>query len=227
MATHPTRATPLPPAERREALIEATVPLLMTHGTDVTTKQLAEACGVAEGTLFRVFPDKESLIEAAISRAFDPAPMLAELAAIDRRPPLEERLAVVVGILVDRLSRTIALVHAVRLGGPDPRPALSRAARQAFRAGRSKADFAADVERTNSLVIEAIADVIDDDADQLRCTPREAGRVLRLLVFSGIHPGISGGPPLSEDQIIDFLLNGVRRHPPDYTNDAADNDGDH
>ncbi|MDP9219548.1 MAG: TetR/AcrR family transcriptional regulator [Actinomycetota bacterium] len=209
MATHPTRATPLPPAERREALIEATVPLLMKHGTDVTTKQLAQACGVAEGTLFRAFPDKESLIGAAIGRAFDPAPLLAELAALDRQAPLEERLIGVVRILIGRFSRTIALLNAVRLGGGDPRPVMRHAARHA--GGKNDAHCAApDHERINALIIDGIADVIAGEADQLRCTPREAGRLLRLLVFSGIHPGISGGPALSEEQIIDFLLNGVR-----------------
>jgi len=203
-----TRATPLPPAERREALIEATVPLLMKHGTDVTTKQLAEACGVAEGTLFRVFPDKESLIGAAIGRAFDPAPLLAELAALDRRTPLEERLAAVVALLISRFSRTIALLHAVRLGGGDPRPVLARAARHAT--GSKDHCGRPDHEGITALVIDGIADVLAGDADRLRCTPHEAGRLLRLLVFAGIHPGISGGSPLTEEQIIDFLLNGVR-----------------
>lgn len=205
-----TRATPLPPAERREALIEATIPLLMTKGTGVTTKQLAEACGVAEGTLFRVFPDKDSLIEAAIGRAFDPAPVLAELAAVDRQTPLPERLTAVVRILTARFTRTLALLNAVRLGGGDPRPVIRRVARQ----GRPEGEACpqTDFQRINDLIIAAIANVIAADADQLRCTPQEAGRLLRLLVFSGIHPGISGGPPLKEEQIIDFLLNGVRRH---------------
>ncbi len=197
MPAHPPRAAPLPLAERRESLIEATVQLLISRGTDVTTKQLAEACGVAEGTLFRVFPDKESLIEAAIHRAFDPTPLLADLAGVDRLLPLEERLTAAVRILVARFSRTIALLHAVRLGGSEPRSAIHHA---------KKPDF----ERNNTLIIEAIAAVIAADADRLRCTPYDAGRLLRLLVFAGIHPGISGGSPLTEEQIIDFLLNGVR-----------------
>jgi AcrR family transcriptional regulator len=210
MSSQPTRAIPLPPAERREALIEATIPLLMSKGTGVTTKQLAEACGVAEGTLFRVFPDKDSLIEAAIGRAFDPAPVIAELAAVDQETPLQERLTEVVRILTARFTRTMALLNAVRLGGGDPRPVISRIARR----GRPEdASAETDFQRIHTLIITAIADVIAEDADQLRCTPMEAGRLLRMLVFSGIHPGISGGPPLSEEQIIDFLLNGVRRHP--------------
>ena len=41
--------------------------VLRLYGRDVTTAQIAMAAGTAEGTLFRVFPDKESLIQAAIA----------------------------------------------------------------------------------------------------------------------------------------------------------------
>src|SRR5690606_7898091 len=58
------RATPLPPEDRRQAIIEAVVPLLIEHGPTATTRQIAEAAGVAEGTLFRVFPDKRALLFA-------------------------------------------------------------------------------------------------------------------------------------------------------------------
>ena len=55
-----TRATALPPSERRAEIVAATLPLLLAHGAAVTTRQIAEAAGIAEGTIFRVFPDKES-----------------------------------------------------------------------------------------------------------------------------------------------------------------------
>ena len=40
------RARPLAPADRREAIITATRPLLYEHGRDTTTKLIAEAAGI-------------------------------------------------------------------------------------------------------------------------------------------------------------------------------------
>ena len=57
------------PDDRREALVDATIPLLHEHGRTVTTKQIADAAGVAEGTIFRAFGSKDDLIHAAVTDA--------------------------------------------------------------------------------------------------------------------------------------------------------------
>ena len=82
----------------------ATLPLVATHGPNVTTRQIAEAAGVAEGTIFRVFPDKDALIRAALDAVLDPAPLLDELARVDLTLPLEERLVQVVDYCNDDWS---------------------------------------------------------------------------------------------------------------------------
>ena len=77
------RARPMTPEDRREALVEATIPLLHEHGRGVTTKQIADAAGVAEGTIFRVFDSKDDLVTAALEKALDMEPFLADLESID------------------------------------------------------------------------------------------------------------------------------------------------
>ena len=48
-------------------MIAATRQLILDHGPEVTTRQVAEAAKVAEGTLFRVFPTRRDLIAATIA----------------------------------------------------------------------------------------------------------------------------------------------------------------
>src|SRR4051795_3490825 len=75
------RATPMAPDERRRAIVDAVVPLLLEHGDDVTTRQIAEAAGIAEGTIFRVFDDKAALLLEAAREIMNPATGRADLAA--------------------------------------------------------------------------------------------------------------------------------------------------
>src|SRR6476620_10808278 len=96
----------------------ATEPLLERFGREVSTRQIAEAAGVAEGTIFRAFPTKEALIDAVLDEAFDQSGTLAELAEVDGTLDLEPRLVAVVTLMQDRLRRVFALVHALQLERP-------------------------------------------------------------------------------------------------------------
>ena len=95
------RAAALPPEERRAAIIAAIQPLLVEHGEMVTTRQVAEAAGVAEGTIFRVFADKDELVAAALDAALDMRAMEDAIASIDRDQAFE-------GQLVEATERIIA-----------------------------------------------------------------------------------------------------------------------
>ncbi len=97
------RAAALPVEERRHAIIAAALPLFLEQGAAVTTREIAQAAGIAEGTIFRVFDDKTALLDAVIAAALDPAPTEAAIEEIDATLPFEERLVAAVEILRQRV----------------------------------------------------------------------------------------------------------------------------
>src|SRR3954468_14690552 len=86
------RAAALPTEERRSTIVAATLPLFLEQGSAVTTRAIAQAAGIAEGTIFRVFPDKTALLDAVIEAALDPTPADVAIARIDPGLPFEDRL---------------------------------------------------------------------------------------------------------------------------------------
>jgi AcrR family transcriptional regulator len=71
-------------AARREAILEASLRLFAEHGLHgVTTRQIAEACGISEALLYRHFPGKESLYRELQTSCIGSSRQLAErLAAL-------------------------------------------------------------------------------------------------------------------------------------------------
>src|SRR5690242_6872574 len=67
------RAASMSPDDRRKAILGALLPLIVERGGEVSTREIAQAAGIAEGTIFRVFPDKKSLLMAAAEEAINPA----------------------------------------------------------------------------------------------------------------------------------------------------------
>jgi AcrR family transcriptional regulator len=189
------RARPLPPDERREMLVRATLPLLAEHGMKVTTRQIAQAAGVAEGTIFRVFPDKDALIRAAVQQALDPEPTLEQLRAIDLDLPMRVRLLQLTSVLQGRFIRVFNLMLAFRMHPPTENLEHQRTA----------------AHTANQLVVAEVVRLLEPDRDQFRLPVAEVARVVRLLVFSGSHPLITDGNLLTADEITTVILDGVRQ----------------
>ncbi|MGC5015179.1 TetR/AcrR family transcriptional regulator [Streptosporangium sp. DT93] len=188
------RASPLPPDERRAALIASTLSLVLAHGPDVSTRQIAQAAGVAEGTIFRVFATKDELVNAAVSSAFDPAPLLEELRSVDGTAPLEARLVAAAEIMQRHTRRIFHLMSTLGAVG----------AAEAERTHRQRMEHAEFSHR-------AIVDLIVPDRDLLRCEPGGVAQRLKLLTIASSHPAFVETDPMSPADIVSLLLDGVRR----------------
>ena len=203
------------PEQRRAAIVGSTLALIRQHGAQVSTRQIAEAAGVAEGTIFRVFPNKDALICAAKDAAFDPGPVVQQIRAVPADQPLEQRLLQVASILQERLRSVIELLTVLRLGAP---PGEGREARADTGAARAASRAGPEVtghppRPDHAPILEAIADLVRPDRDQLTCEPEQVARLIRLVCFAGSHPRIADGVPLTPQEVVGLLLDGVRAHP--------------
>jgi len=186
------RARPMSPEERRSELTDVTLRLLRVHGRAVTTRQIAEAAQVAEGTIFRVFDSKDDLVDAALVRAFEPGDVVARIEDIDPDQPLSARLLSLVAILQQRFRATFELMQKVELVGP-PHHLHDSDEANAWRA------------RLEAM----LTGVVGDDRDQLAVPVDHFVHVLRLLTFAGSHQKIADGRLLTPEQIVETVLLGL------------------
>ncbi|MFE0174964.1 TetR/AcrR family transcriptional regulator [Streptomyces sp. NPDC059002] len=188
------RAPSLEPEERRAAIIAATLPLLLEHGVPVTTQQIARAAGIAEGTIFSVFPDKQSLIHATVLSSFEPTPIVTAIQAIDPGLALRERLAAVIGIIADQLVATEPLVVALR-GQSAP--------------AEVKEPFMAEVARYRQRLVATVAEVVEPDRGILSRPPAAVAQLVVAMVFATTRGTFGLGEALGTSEIATLLLDGV------------------
>jgi AcrR family transcriptional regulator len=216
------RAPALPPDERRAAIIDAAIPLLRQSGRRVTTREIADAAGIAEGTLFRVFDTKDDLIQAVVDHVMDVSDTIDTIRAIDGFQPLPERVRACVTILSTRLKSVFEIMVALHpRGKPEDAPdGRQTGPSRGTEHEHSHARAAHDARQAQ--LLDAIASVFEPSSTLLTCTPHRAAGLLRILAFSGAHPMIAGSEHLTADEITDVLLHGIVRAGPA----GADNDPD-
>ncbi|MDQ2755378.1 MAG: TetR/AcrR family transcriptional regulator [Actinomycetota bacterium] len=222
------RATALPPGERRARLVDAARDLIAARGTVPTTREIAEAAGVAEGTIFRVFQTKDDLVDAVAASAFCPALFRRGLDAVDIELPLRERLIALVTLLQQRFVDVFGLMAALGLTVPPafppdahehcspelghvgvvPRVTDAAAGPRGVRPVGRSPEKDHHHEDDDHRALEMLR-YLEPDAGRLRCPPGRLLHYVRLLTFAGSHQHLADGVLLTPDEIVDVLLTGV------------------
>ena len=180
------RAPALSVEDRQAMLIDVVTPLLLLHGRAVTTKQIAERAGIAEGTIFRAFGSKDELIRAAIDRHLDPEPFRARLRLVDLELPLEERVTAIVTLMRERFTTVFTLMSALGATGPPPH------------GDDGRREFA-----------EIIARSLATDLAQLTVSPARAAQIIRMISLAASVPQIRNGEPFDDGEIAELILYGI------------------
>lgn len=192
------RAPGMSPDQRRAMIVAAALPLVAEYGAAVTTSRIARAAGIGEATVFRVFKDKDEVLDACLAEVTDPDHVLRELASIPRDEPLPVRLAEAAAVIRAHLERMGTVLSALYASG--------------HRRGRSAGDRPSPGGRATSAqaVHDAVTALIEPDRAALRLAPEKAAAILLGMLSPWRVPPPGDAEP-TPGELIDVLLHGVLR----------------
>ena len=208
------RAAPLPRDDRRSAIVAALVPLLVERGGEVSTREIARAACIAEGTIFSVFADKRSLLLAAAEEAINPERGQEHFdEAMAGAVTLREKVVIAASRVLDRMQLTMSVMTAVRphlvaAFHEAQDGAKGGAAGQGKRPTMGPPDF---VLKAQEDLHHRLTGLFEVHRDELSSEPAVAAMALRSLIFGASRPELGMATVLDAEQIADLLLDGVRR----------------
>jgi AcrR family transcriptional regulator len=205
-------------AERnRQRILRAASEVFTTRGLQATLDDVARQAGVGVGTVYRRFPDKESLIDALFEARVESIVALAEqaLAEPDSWTGLVNMLEGAATLLTrDRGLREIFMFATygrdrVELARGRLLPMATRVIERAQRDGKLRADM----RPTDLPLIEFMLGTTAQYAANVR--PEIWRRYLALLL-DGLRPSREGTSPLPEDALSPAeMAASMRSQPPD------------
>ncbi|MFD5727621.1 TetR/AcrR family transcriptional regulator [Streptomyces sp. NPDC058368] len=185
------RAPAMSPEQRRAMIIQTAIPLIAEYGSAVTTAKIARAAGIGEGTIFRVFADKDELMQACVAEALSPEHAIRELDAIDLTQPLSDRLVEAAEALQAHMARMGAILGSLgHGGGKHPGPVRG--------AGRNE---------SSARIRAAVAELLGPDRDALRRPPEQVAALFFGLLFT--QPRTEDEPDLTSRELVDVFLHGA------------------
>jgi len=191
------------PEDRRQAIIDATLPLLLERGTEMSTREIAQAAGVAEGTIFRAFETKQDLIAATIHTALMPDAAITRIAELPEGQKLNERVAAIIQVLCDEIHRTRSLfAHFAR---PSGQPAAGPPGRAPF--GGIRPPF--NPHETKTRLNAAVAAALQPYSGELAVSTAFATNLLSALAFASSFTLTEGEPAISSEELSDVVLHGI------------------
>ncbi|MGV9451540.1 TetR/AcrR family transcriptional regulator [Streptomyces sp. NPDC003635] len=185
------RAPGMSPEQRREMIIQAAIPLIAEYGATVTTAKIARAAGIGEGTIFRVFTDKDELLQACMAVALSPDHVVRELDAVDLSQPLADRLAEAADALQAHMARMGVIAGALGHGG-GKHPGTVRGA------GRHE---------STARIRAALAELLEPDRAALRRPPEQIAALFFGLLFT--QPRTDDEPDLTPQELVEVFLHGA------------------
>ena len=197
--------------DRQEAIAVAAIPLLAEHGTHVTTGQIAKAAGIAEGTIFRVFKDKQELLDFCVLRAFRTRELVERINEIPVDQPLPGRLIEAMTMIDDMAARLGTLMHT--LGATGYRPNENSHNKDNESDGHGKPPMLGEFERTTA----AISALLSSSRQTLRLpADRAAGYLMGLTFMTRMQAARTAQGEQNEkepesfvSEIVDLFMNGA------------------
>lgn len=188
------RAPGMSPEQRRAMIIQTAIPLVAEYGAAVTTAKIARAAGIGEGTIFRVFADKDELLQACLAEALSPEHAIRELGAIEIAQPLPDRLVEAAQALQAHLSRMGAIAGSLHASGHrgGKHPGTVRGACREEPTARLRA---------------ALADLLEPDKAALRRPPEQTAALFFGLLFT--QPHMEDEPELTAQELVEIFLYGA------------------